>query len=27
MKVAESRYLNGCLDVRLIWAAANRAHE
>jgi HSP20 family protein len=27
MKVAESRYLNGCLDVQLIWAAANRAHE
>jgi HSP20 family protein len=27
MQVAETRYVNGLLEVRLIWAAANRARE
>jgi HSP20 family protein len=27
MQVAETRYVNGCLEVRLIRAAANRARE
>jgi HSP20 family protein len=27
MQVGETRYLNGCLEVRLTWAAAHRAHE
>jgi HSP20 family molecular chaperone IbpA len=27
MQVAETRYVNGCLEVRLTWAAANRARE
>ena len=27
MQVAETRYVNGCLEVRLTWAAAQRAHE
>ena len=27
MRVAETRYLNGLLEVRLTWAAANRARE
>jgi HSP20 family protein len=27
MKVAETRYVNGCLEVRLIGATANRARE
>jgi HSP20 family protein len=27
MKVAETRYVNGCLEVRLTWAAPDRASE
>jgi HSP20 family molecular chaperone IbpA len=27
MQVAETRYVNGCLEVRLTWAAAQRARE
>jgi HSP20 family protein len=27
MQVAETQYVNGCLEVRLAWAAANRARE
>ena len=27
MQVAETRYVNGCLEVRLTWATANRARE
>ena len=27
MEVADTRYVNGCLEVRLTWAAAQRARE
>jgi HSP20 family protein len=27
MQVGETRYVNGCLEVRLIWAAAQRTRE
>jgi HSP20 family protein len=27
MQVAETRYVNGCLELRLTWAAAQRARE
>ncbi|MDB6044274.1 MAG: hypothetical protein JWM63_2825 [Gammaproteobacteria bacterium] len=27
MQVADTRYVNGCLEVRLTWAAAQRARE
>jgi HSP20 family protein len=27
MQVAETRYVNGCLEVRLTWAASQRARE